>query len=590
MRKRLQHQQQQPIFGTRSLWTINLFIDCWTLILTLWTMRFHPASAFVISLPDLQAVQSRVHRRNSQRKFYFTQSIRYLFELFAKPEHNNIPIDNANTSTQNISHISNEQDRQIKYQQLQESSLLQLAPMMEYTDRHFRHLVRLISKRTLLYTEMHAANAIAHERQNKINELLLSRGETEESMSSQKDIYSSYDDYHLKRYLGQSMVSPLEGASVLQLGGSNPDQLHQATRCVLEMTNRNVCDYTALNLNCGCPSPKVAGKGCFGAALMDHPFLVADLTQAMHEGCDGRLPIIVKCRIGTDTHLVPTTNTMVSDSEEDQYHRLCHFIETVAANGIVRDFVVHARIAVLQKSFSPADNRKIPKLKYELVRRLVRDYPDLTFTLNGGVDSIAQVQHEIKAAPGLNGVMTGRAWVADPWSFAMADAILYNDHSNTDRDNWNRLEVLKAYGRHADMEEANGDPTRIRRSLVKAISPLFAGEANAKRYRIALDEIARRPKQLLSEGKSLEKQPPLSDLILQAAMENLTEETLLRTPQESYDRILWEEQKKATGQLENNNGRSTSIQDWQMIRKEEEEEEETARNTDPYDDQIVASV
>jgi len=315
---------------------------------------------------------------------------------------------------------------------------------------------------------------------------------------------------------------------------------------------------------------------------MEEPKLVAELTQAMHEGCHGRLPITVKCRIGTDSSLPNPDNYDDDRHEEDEYRRLCHFIETVASNNIVTDFSVHARIAVLQKNFSPADNRKIPKLKYDVVRRLVQDYPDLTFTLNGGVDSILQAQKELEAAPGLKGVMIGRAFAADPWSFACADELLYKDTSSSEKRN--RLQILEAYGRHADAEEEMGDPTKIRRFIVKAVMPLFTGEPNGKRYRIALDAIAGLPKTLHKQGKSLAGQPPLSELILNAAMEHLSEETLLRTPAESYERILFEEAKRSGN---SNAGRSTSINEWQEQRRTEESSENDSSDMDWQDGQVV---
>lgn len=465
--------------------------------------------------------------------------------------------------------------------------------MMEYTDRHFRHLVRLLSSRTLLYTEMVAANAVAREW-----EALQERRRQQQTGDV---VDNGGDDHYLRRFLAQGTVAPLEGASVLQLGGSDPEQLYQAAQCVSEFMDAGICDYTALNLNCGCPSPKVAGKGCFGAALMEDPPLVAALTQAMHEGSGGRLPVTVKCRIGLDSLRQPR------DTPDDEYRRLCNFIETVAANGIVTDFAVHARIAVLTRSLSPADNRKIPPLQYDVLRRLVRDYsPDLTFTLNGGVDTLAQAQRELEAAPRLQGVMTGRAWAADPWSFACADELLYNDGETTttaaptaNSKPRNRLEVLQAYGRHADAEEANGDPTRIRRFIVKAVTPLFAGEPRSKRYRIALDEIAGRPKRLRAQGQSWKGEPPLSELILNAALEHLSEETLLRTPEESYERILWEEQRRQSETTANGaagdaamirSGRSASIDEWQKARKLENDEAAAAEavTDSSQEDRVVA--
>lgn len=488
------------------------------------------------------------------------------------------------------------QIREQKYRELMDASTLSLAPMMEYTDRHFRHLVRLISSRTLLYTEMVAANAIAHERADRISDYKQQQQTKSSSGDNDNDndddATVNYDDRYLRRFLAQSVVvapqqesATAEGPCVLQLGGSDPHQLRQAAQGVMELTARGHCDYTAINLNCGCPSPKVAGKGCFGAALMDEPKLVAELTQAIHEGCQGRLPVTVKCRIGTDSQR-PFTKLGYEQhvDPEEEYQQLCRFLETVASNGVVTDFSIHARIAVLQKSFSPADNRKIPPLKYDVVRRLVRDYPELTFTLNGGVETISQVQEELEAAPGLKGVMIGRAFAADPWSFAMADEMLYGDDTTTTTKPNNRLEILEAYGRHADAEEEIGDPTKIRRFICKAVSPLFAGEANAKRYRIALDEIAGLPKKLQSQGTSLAAgQPPLSELILSTAMKHLSEETLLRTPQESYERMLWEEEKR---KLKNTGERSSSVNEWQARRKEEES---TSFASISCDDRAIAS-
>lgn len=461
-----------------------------------------------------------------------------------------------------------QQTKNEKYQDLMDASTLSLAPMMEYTDRHFRHLVRLISTRTLLYTEMVPANALAHERRNSIEEAVIAIKSKDRYSSSGADSQSElvdgadveYSDLFLRRYLAQGQ-SAKEGPSVLQLGGSDPQQMFEAAETVMDMTRRGHCDYTALNLNCGCPSPKVAGKGCFGAALMEEANQVAALTRALHHGTNGQLPVTVKCRIGTDLHhafskLGPQPNP------QQEYDRLCRFIETVAADGVVTDFSVHARIAVLQKSFSPADNRKVPPLRYDVIRRLIGDFPSLTFTLNGGINNIAQAQAELTAAPGLNGIMIGRGWAADPWSFAMADQLLYGEKKSPFK---NRLQILEAYGRHADMEEEGGEPNKIRRFIVKAVSPLFTGEANAKRYRIALDEIAGLPKRLKREGKSLAGQPPLSELIMSAAMAHLSTETLMRSPEESYDRLLCVESRLTDDGI----GRSASIQEWQSYRNDE---------------------
>ena len=115
---------------------------------------------------------------------------------------------------------------------------------------------------------------------------------------------------------------------------------------------------------------------------------------------------------------------------------------------------------------------------------------------------------------------------------------------------------MKAYGQHADAEEERWDPVKIRRFIVKAVVPLFAGEANSKRYRVQLDDLARIPKQLHQQGKTMEGQPKISELILNTAMECLSEETLLRTPEESYERFLMQQ---GSGQEQ--------VAEWQAQRK-----------------------
>ena len=450
-----------------------------------------------------------------------------------------------------------------KQKQLEDASTLSLAPMMEYTDRHFRHLVRLVSSRTLVYTEMVGASAIYHEAMDAKE----AYRQENPHINDPETIKRNYEDKYIQRFVSQGKVPPLEGPSVLQLGGSDPEQMFHAAQTIMELTERGRCDYTAINLNCGCPSPKVAGKGCFGAALMDDPSLVRDVTKGIYDGCEGQLPITVKCRIGTDTDQPFTKQGYAQMDPEEEYRKLCNFIETVASNGVVKSFDIHARIAVLTKSFSPADNRKIPPLKYEVIQRLVQDYPEFSFVLNGGIETIAQTQSLLEQSPGLKGVMIGRAWAADPWRFAMADQLLYKEPGPPVAKN--RLEVLKEYGRHADLEETLWDPVKIRRFIVKAVVPLFAGEPNSKKYRVTLDELANIPKKLQKEGKSLESQPPISELIVNTAMDCLSEEVLLRTPEESYERFLWQEQKES-----NIAGRS-QVSEWQTERKRADAAKET---------------
>jgi Dihydrouridine synthase (Dus) len=198
----------------------------------------------------------------------------------------------------------------------------------------------------------------------------------------------------------------------------------------------------------------------------------------------------------------------------------------------------------------------------------------LTFSLNGGIETLQQVDEHLKAMPGLQGVMVGRAWAADPWGFAMADSLLYhgNDNDNDSRHlqtantiNNSRLQVLKAYGSYADIQEVDEDrramesghyPQGIRRFLVKAVSHLFAGEGNAKRFRVALDDIVNQQTAFIKKTKQRSNAngllkaattvtppgPSFSELLVNIAMEHLSEDVLLETPLQSHERRIAEEQ------------------------------------------------
>lgn len=464
-----------------------------------------------------------------------------------------------------------------KQKLLRKSTRLSLAPMMEYTDRHFRYLIRLLSKNTLVYSEMVTANAIAHEYADLL--AIEEKGGEGQSSSSHKN-YHRYpfevDKWQLRRYLSQAsphlftqddeddnddftttLKNNFENPAVLQLGGSCPDQLSKAIEALVSITPEH-CDYTALNLNCGCPSPKVAGKGCFGAALMTDPKLVRDCTQSMFEATQKKIPVTVKCRIGTDLMWPSSTTTSSSTMnlktykeldkndpfQEWEYQKLCEFIDTISSNQVVTDFQIHARSAILNKKFSPADNRKIPPLKYDFVYRLTRDFPDLTFSLNGGVETLWEVQNCFeecaKETGELAGVMIGRAFAANPWGFAVADSLLWGDDDNDHNDDQlllTRWKVLQQYAKHADYEEALWG-TKIRRFILKAIQGLFMGEPNAKKFRIELDRVGGLPK------TNPDDKTPLSEYILNAAQTYLSQEVLYRTPMESYQMALEMEERR----------------------------------------------
>jgi tRNA-dihydrouridine synthase A len=227
-----------------------------------------------------------------------------------------------------------------------------IAPMMDWTDRHCRYFLRLLSPHARLYTEMVTAAALLH-------------GDT-------RSLLRFNDEEH-----------PL----ALQLGGSDPRTMTDAAKL------GEAEGYDEININVGCPSDRVQ-SGQFGACLMAQPKLVASCVSAMR-GAVG-IPVTVKTRIGID--------------DLDSYEFLCNFVETVADAGC-KTFVVHARKAILA-GLSPKENRSVPPLDYLRVYRLKKDYPHLQIVLNGGIGNSSEVQQHLQH---VDGVMIGRQAYQDPW-------------------------------------------------------------------------------------------------------------------------------------------------------------------------------
>lgn len=244
------------------------------------------------------------------------------------------------------------------------SHRLCLAPMLEWTDRHFRYFLRLISKRVFLYTEMITTNAVL-------------RGDRERLLE--------YD--------------PAEHPVALQLGGSDPEALAECAHIAAEY------GYDEVNLNVGCPSDRVQ-NGRFGACLMAEPELVAECVAAMRQAVS--IPVTVKTRIGID--------------DIDSYEHLAYFIQTVAAAGC-QTFIIHARKAWL-KGLSPRENREIPPLRYDVALQIKRDFPQLEIILNGGIMSL---EESVGHLQDFDGVMLGRAAYHNPYILAEADQLLFGD-------------------------------------------------------------------------------------------------------------------------------------------------------------------
>jgi tRNA-dihydrouridine synthase A len=239
-----------------------------------------------------------------------------------------------------------------------------IAPMMQCTDIHDRYLFRLITKKSILYTEMVTTGAIIH-------------GECIEQLR--------FNDL-------------IEHPIAVQLGGSDPLDLASCVKICDEM------GYDEINLNIGCPSERVQ-KGAFGACLMKEPTLVAECIAAMQEVTS--LPITVKCRIGVD--------------DNDDYQFLHDFTESII-NPLMKTLIVHARVAIL-KGLSPRQNRTVPPLKYEHVYRLKKDFPELEIVINGGIQNLDESVKHLKE---VDGVMLGRSAYDNPMITSKVDEIIFD--------------------------------------------------------------------------------------------------------------------------------------------------------------------
>ena len=243
-----------------------------------------------------------------------------------------------------------------------------VAPMMDWTDRHCRYFHRLLSRHTLLYTEMITTGAVLHGDRSRL---------------------LAYD--------------PVEHPVALQLGGSEPHKLAECARIAADL------GYDEVNLNVGCPSDRVQ-EGRFGACLMAEPALVGDCVAAMTAAV--RIPVTVKCRIGID--------------DQDPEQSLEQLTVAVERAGVAA-LVVHARKAWLA-GLSPRENRDIPPLDYDRVYRLKSAHPSLPVVLNGGVADLDSAAEHLGR---VDGVMMGRAAYQEPWRLLAVDPLLFGQAAPT---------------------------------------------------------------------------------------------------------------------------------------------------------------
>ena len=291
-----------------------------------------------------------------------------------------------------------------------------IAPMMGRTDSQFRYLVRQISKRTVLFTEMIHSNAILFGNKNKLEE-----------------------------------YSNIENPIVLQLGGNDPKNLGQVSKLA------NKFNYDEINLNLGCPSPRVSSGG-FGAALMNDPELVKNCLSSIKENFDKE--VSVKIRLGTDDHDIDET--------------LDNFVDSIKSSGI-KVFYVHARKAIL-KGLTPKQNREIPPLNYERVKKLKVDYSDLEIIINGGIKELDFLKKNDLC--NLDGIMIGREVYSNPLILNDVDKILEADLTKNNSLYDITSEMFNYFG---SLKNKN----LVKRGLIH-MHGLFNGHKEAKKIRILL--------------------------------------------------------------------------------------------------------
>ena len=243
---------------------------------------------------------------------------------------------------------------------------ISVAPMMDCTDKHFRMIMRKISSKALLYTEMIVAQSLIY--------------------TDKKEKFLNFN----------SEEHPLS----IQFGGDNPQMLKEVAKMAQDW------GYDEINFNVGCPSPRVC-SGNFGASLMKEPAKVARCIESLKNSCN--LPVTIKHRIGVD--------------EEDSFNKLNNFVQEVANAGADR-FIVHARKAIL-KGLNPKQNRTIPPLKYDVVEKLKKNNPNIVIEINGGFKNIDQCIDALKI---FDGVMIGRSAYKHPLIWSEIDQKIYREN------------------------------------------------------------------------------------------------------------------------------------------------------------------
>lgn len=302
---------------------------------------------------------------------------------------------------------------------------ISIAPMVDRTDRHFRYFCRLMTKKSLLYTEMITTYAIENGDRKRILDF-----------------------------------NPFEKPLALQIAGCSSKEVYQAVKIA------DCWDYDEINLNVGCPSDRVSGNE-MGATLMAYPEKVAEMVEAMKRAT--KKPVTVKNRIGIEGKgVLPDkfTRTLF-----DQYEDMENFIKIVS-EAKPDSFIIHARIAVLA-GLSPKENREVPPIRYEEVYRLKREYPDLNIIINGGIKTGEDIGKHLEH---VDGVMIGREAYENSYFVTKLDKYFPGNTSN----GISRREIIQRYIPYVVEEEHKGTPVN---ALLRHITGLFHGKNGSKLWK-----------------------------------------------------------------------------------------------------------
>lgn len=290
-----------------------------------------------------------------------------------------------------------------------------VAPMMGYTTPYARNLYRILSKKVFLFSEMIATKTLIH-----------------------------------SKYTQTIIANKLQNPIALQVGGSEYADLKLSSKLAYEL------NYDEINLNVGCPS-KAVQKGSFGACLMLDKQLVKNCLDAMQ--INKNIEVSIKCRIGL--------------GKSFNYEYFEEFIEEILKSGI-KVIYVHARNAILT-GISPKGNRTIPPLNYKFVEKIKNKFPNTTFILNGGINSIEQALELSKLH---DGVMVGRLIQNNPFCLKDIDKLFYDEENKyiiTEN-------TIKEYFSYIKPKIGSD-------SIYRLLSPLlniFFGIPNVKRFKIEI--------------------------------------------------------------------------------------------------------